>query len=273
MRRICEELDHLEKTYRILRLKDVKFPLEEYPKNVMILFLDIMQHRDDLIYGLCVLEEFERAGVKLFPPLKGMYYSDKFSNYLIWNRQLKQRMQMPETLCSINLNLSSKFLKKHRKIIFKPIAGSMGIGIEVVKSEDRLKELQDEYHALFLQEIISDRNYDLRTFIIGDRVIAQYARYNPKQLRKNIHLGAEAKSIDEMTDLDPEIKTFVKISKEIAKEISNVAELDIIGVDTLPSKDGQVYLIEWNSIPGFQGAEKATKINIARYIIDFLFSK
>ena len=103
MRRMCEELDHLGIKYKILQLKDIQFPFKEYPKYVMILFLDIMQYRDDLIYGLCIMEEFERNGVTLFPPLKGMYYSDKFSNYLLWNKYLKNIIQVPDTLCCLNL--------------------------------------------------------------------------------------------------------------------------------------------------------------------------
>lgn len=273
MRRMCEELDHLGIKYKILQLKDIQLPFKEYPKYVMILFLDIMQYRDDLIYGLCILEEFERNGVTLFPPLKGMYYSDKLSNYLLWNKYLKNIIQVPDTLCCLNLETGKQFLKKYQKVIFKPIAGSMGMGIEVVETENRLKELKDEYHALFLQEIIKDRGYDLRTFIIGDRVIAQYARYNPDNLLKNIHLGAIPKSLDAMSEIDPAVKNFANTSEQIAKEVSKIAELDIIGVDTLPSKDGQVYLIEWNSVPGFQGAEDATKINVAKEIINFLFSK
>ncbi|NVM54321.1 MAG: ATP-grasp domain-containing protein [Candidatus Helarchaeota archaeon] len=272
MRRISEELNRLGKKYRILRLADLRFPLKKYPKYIMILFLDIMQHRDDLIYGLCVLEEFTRAGVTVIPPIKGLYYSDKFSNYLLCNRYLRKTIQMPDTLCSINLEVSKEFLQQYKRLIFKPISGSMGIGIEIVETENRLKELQDQYHALFLQEIIPDRGYDIRTFVIGDQIVAQYARYNSKSFLKNIHLGAVPKSIDEMMELDPDIQSFADISREIAKEIRKVAELEIIGVDTLPSKkDGQVYLIEWNSVPGFRGAEEATGVNVAGEIVNFLF--
>jgi glutathione synthase/RimK-type ligase-like ATP-grasp enzyme len=46
--------------------------------------------------------------------------------------------------------------------------------------------------------------------------------------------------------------------------------LDIIGVDTLPSKDGNIYFLEWNSMPGFRGAEEVTGANIAGEIVKFL---
>ena len=237
----------------------------------MVLLLDIMQHRDDLIYGLCVLEELTRAGVKLIPSLEAFYNSDKFSNYLLWRRHLQKIVNMPESLCSINLDESLAFLRKHKQVIFKPISGTMGIGIEVLDTENRLKELLEKFHALFLQEIIPDRGYDIRTLVIGSRQVFQYVRYNPQQLRKNIHLGAVPKSIEAMEELDPETTRFAAISRDIAVEVQKVAGTEIIGVDTIPSKDGQIYLLEWNSVPGLRGAEDATKVNIAKEIVKILF--
>ncbi|HUY00465.1 MAG TPA: hypothetical protein VMV49_12975 [Candidatus Deferrimicrobium sp.] len=271
MQRISEELNRLGKSYQIIGWGDLNFPLERYPKYVMIFFLDIMQHRDDFIYGLCVLEELTRAGVTIIPSLKALYNSDKFANYLIWNRCLKDKISMPDTLCTINLEIGIKFLKKYKRVVFKPISSSQGLGIELVETENRLKELLEEYYALFLQELIIDRGYDLRILVIGDRIVVQYARYNPKKFLKNLHFGAIPKPIDAMMEIDPDIKHFTDISSQVAKEIGKVAELDIVGVDMLPSKEGKVYLLEWNTIPGFRGAEEATKMNIAKQIVTFLF--
>ncbi len=232
--------------------------------------MDIMQYRDDLIYGLCVLEELTREGVKILPSIEAIYNSDKFSNYLLWNRYLKGKIRMPETSCSINLEISKNFLKKHGKVLFKPISGSQGIGIEIIETENRLEELMRSYHALLLQKIIPDRGYDIRTVIIGGEVISQYARYNPNKTLKNLHLGAVPKSLEDMERIDPEISDYAKNSRTISKEISAIADLNFLGVDTLPSKDGETYLIEWNSIPGFRGAEAISKLNIAKKIIDSL---
>ncbi|TFG04154.1 MAG: ATP-grasp domain-containing protein [Promethearchaeota archaeon] len=276
MRRICEELEKIGKTsghdYKVLRWDALKFPLEYYPKYVLILYLDIMRHRDDLIYGLCVMEEFTRADVKLIPRLQGFYNSDKFANYLLWHRFLKPSIEMPDTLCCINLEMGIKFLNKYHKVIFKPISGSQGIGIEILETKHRLEELMAQYHALFLQEIIPDRGYDIRTLVIGDHFTAQYARYNPQQILKNIHLGASPKSISDMAEIDPQVTEFAEQSRRIATKIRDLVGLDLVGVDTLPSKDGILYLIEWNSVPGFRGAEEATKFNIGKVIVDLLFA-
>ncbi|MHA1263927.1 MAG: ATP-grasp domain-containing protein [Candidatus Helarchaeota archaeon] len=271
MQRICEELSELKVPYRIVKWDELTLPLKSYPSYAMILYLDIMHYHDDLIYGLCVLEELTRAHVRILPSLKGFYNSDKFTNYLLWHRYLKNSIQMPDTLCTINLKNGVSFLKKyHSRVLFKPISGSQGIGIEVVESETRLTEIFEHYHVLFLQQIIEDRGYDLRTLVIGNNFKIQYARYNPHRLRKNIHLGASPKALSEIRTLDPAIDRFALQSQKIAMNIKNFAELDLVGVDTLPARDGTLYLLEWNSLPGFHGAELATNVNIGKEFVKIL---
>jgi len=238
----------------------------------MVLSLEVMRSHDDLIYGLCILEELTRAGVKVIPPLSAIYDSDKFSNYLLWFRHLKTTIQMPDTCCSINSAVGLEFLSRYKKVIFKPVSGSKGKGIEIVETEERLIKLLEDYHVLYLQEIIPDRGYDLRTLVLGNRILAQYARYNPTHFLKNIHQGAVPKSVTEMESIDPPIKGFAKRSQKIVKDIQQITGLEIMGVDTLPSTDGRLYLLEWNSIPGFQGAEQVTKSNLAREIVQFFFN-
>jgi glutathione synthase/RimK-type ligase-like ATP-grasp enzyme len=271
LERIRAELDSLRKNYRVFGWADLRLPLKDYPKCVMVLSLEVMRSQDELIYGLCILEELTRAGTKVIPPLSAIYDSDKFSNYLLWARHLQNAIQMPDTCCSIDLAVNLEFLSRSKKVIFKPISGSKGEGIEIVETEKRLKELLDDYHVLYLQEVIPDRGYDLRTLMLGDRIIAQYARYNPTYFLKNIHQGAVPKSVPELESIDPSIKGFAKRSQKIVKDIQQVTGLELMGVDTLPSKDGRLYLLEWNSIPGFQGAEKVTKSNIAWEIVQFFF--
>jgi len=271
MLRISEELEYLGKEYKIIDWKDLKLPLEEYPKYAMVLSLGFMEKRDDLIYVLCILEEMTRAGVKIIPALAALYNCDKFSIYLLWQRYLQGVIQVPDTCCSINLRFGVEFLKRYKKVVFKPINKSHGAGIEIVETEDRLEELLEVHRVLFLQELIPDRGYDLRTLVLGDQVLCQYGRYNPKKFLKNIHQGAVPKSIEAMEPIDPEIMRFAKVSEEITQSIRQVTGLELIGIDTLPSKNGQVYLLEWNSIPGFNGAEKVAKTNIAREIVQFFF--
>ena len=45
---------------------------------------------------------------------------------------------------------------------------------------------------------------------------------------------------------------------------------DYAGVDLLPSRDGPVFVLEVNGIPGWQGLQQATGIDVAGAIVDHL---
>jgi glutathione synthase/RimK-type ligase-like ATP-grasp enzyme len=44
------------------------------------------------------------------------------------------------------------------------------------------------------------------------------------------------------------------------------------GVDLLPARDGTVYVLEVNGIPGWRGLQDATSIDVAGAIVDHLIS-
>jgi ribosomal protein S6--L-glutamate ligase len=48
---------------------------------------------------------------------------------------------------------------------------------------------------------------------------------------------------------------------------------DYAGVDLLVSKDGTVYVLEVNGIPGWKGLQEATGLNVAARLVDFLASQ
>ena len=45
------------------------------------------------------------------------------------------------------------------------------------------------------------------------------------------------------------------------------------GVDLLPARDGAVYLLEVNGIPGWRGLQQATTIDVAGAIVDHLMER
>jgi glutathione synthase/RimK-type ligase-like ATP-grasp enzyme len=48
---------------------------------------------------------------------------------------------------------------------------------------------------------------------------------------------------------------------------------DYVGVDLLPARDGTVYVLEANGIPGWSGVQSATSVDIAGAIVDHLIAK
>jgi glutathione synthase/RimK-type ligase-like ATP-grasp enzyme len=44
----------------------------------------------------------------------------------------------------------------------------------------------------------------------------------------------------------------------------------LAGVDLLPGRDGKLYTIEVNAVPGWKGLAKALGMDVARMVIDFV---
>jgi ribosomal protein S6--L-glutamate ligase len=95
--------------------------------------------------------------------------------------------------------------------------------------------------------------------VIGDRVVAAMQRQGaPGEFRSNLHRGGAS--------------TSVKISpQERATAVKAAATLglNVCGVDMLRSKRGPL-VVELNSSPGIEGLEKASGVDVAAFMIEFL---
>ena len=114
-----------------------------------------------------------------------------------------------------------------------------------------------------VQEFIKEAaGADLRCLVIGGKVVAAMMRQAAEgEFRANVHQGGTV------------MKT--KLSKEesaIARKAAKVIGLGICGVDILRSDSGPKVL-EINSSPGFEGIERATGLNVAGKMIEYIESK
>jgi len=81
--------------------------------------------------------------------------------------------------------------------------------------------------------------------------------------KTNLSAGGKAESYDLEEDL-------VELSVEATAAIG----LEYSGVDILRSEDdGEAYVIELNSTPGWQGLQTVTEKDITAMVVDFLLSK
>ncbi|MDP4918087.1 MAG: 30S ribosomal protein S6--L-glutamate ligase, partial [Haliea sp.] len=78
------------------------------------------------------------------------------------------------------------------------------------------------------------------------------------EYRSNLHRGGTA----EVIKLRPD-------ERRLAVKAARVMGLDLAGVDILRSNHGSL-VIEVNSSPGLEGIEKATGIDIANKIIEYI---
>lgn len=149
-------------------------------------------------------------------------------------------------------------------VIIKWLNSTHGIGVvKAATKPDAVAIMEAFIHmkgrALAQEFIRESEGIDIRSFVVGDRVVAAMERRaQGGEFRSNLHRGAEAVRID----LTPEE---IDISLKSAKTLG----LNIAGVDLLRSKNGPV-VIEVNASPGLEGIEGATGVNVAMEIIKFV---
>lgn len=149
-------------------------------------------------------------------------------------------------------------------LVVKLLEGTQGIGVVLAETQKAAESVIEAFRGLeaniLVQEYIQEAGgADVRCFVIGGRVIASMERRaRPGEFRSNLHRGGTATK----ARLTPEERsTAVRAAKAMG--------LNVAGVDILRSNHGPV-VMEVNSSPGLEGIERATEVDVAGKIIEFL---
>ena len=144
--------------------------------------------------------------------------------------------------------------------VAKGLESSMGNEIFLVENKTFYKELADKYGQdkewLFEEFISSSFGRDIRFYSIRGNVVACMQRKSKADFRANVALGASV----EPYEITPQIR-------QIARDIYDQTKLDFLGIDLLFGTD-KPYFCEINVMPGLEGIETSSGINIAKLIID-----
>ena len=148
--------------------------------------------------------------------------------------------------------------------VIKLLEGTQGRGVvltETMEAAVSAIETMKKIDAnILIQEFISEANgEDIRAIVVGDKVVASMKRKaKPGEFRSNVHLGG---SVEGYKLTEDEEKNAIKAAK--------VLGLSVAGVDLIQSQRGPL-ILEVNSSPGLEGIERASGIDVAGKIIDYL---
>ena len=148
--------------------------------------------------------------------------------------------------------------------VIKLLEGTQGRGVVLTETMDAaisaIETMKKIDANILIQEFISEsKGEDIRAIVVGDKVVASMKRKaKPGEFRSNVHLGGSVENY-ELNDLE----------KENAVKAAKVLGLSVAGVDLIQSNRGPLVL-EVNSSPGLEGIEKASGIDVADKIIEYL---
>jgi RimK family alpha-L-glutamate ligase len=187
---------------------------------------------------------------------------DKF-----WTTALLEQagVPVPETVVCERPDDAVAAFRALGDVIVKPLFGSMGLGMVRVSDAEMAFRVSRTLEAIrgvyYLQRAVDHAGCDVRAFVVGDRVIGAIERRAPGW-RTNLARGGEARPIT----LSPEWTA-------LALRAAHAVGAEYAGVDLLPARDGTVYVVEVNGIPGWRGLQEATSIDVAGAIVEHLLER
>jgi ribosomal protein S6--L-glutamate ligase len=149
-------------------------------------------------------------------------------------------------------------------VVVKLLQGTQGIGVVLAESAAAAASVIDAFHGLeqdiLIQKFIKEsKGADIRALVVGRRVVAAMRRQAVAgEFRSNIHRGGKAKQIRLPAEY-----------RKTALAAARILGLRVAGVDMIESKEGPM-IMEVNSSPGLEGIEKATGVDVARAIIEYI---
>lgn len=216
---------------------------------------------EQVVFRMDLLARLEASGVRVVNSAKAIEAA--VDKYLASARLAAAGFKIPRTIvCQTADEAMEGFAELGGDVVLKPLFGAEGRGITRLADEAlalrAFKMLEQLGAVLYLQQFIQHDGCDLRLLVIGDRVLGM-TRRNPLDWRTNISRGATAEPLE----VTPELA-------EMAHRAAQAVGATLAGVDLLPGRDGQLYAIEVNAVPGWKALARANGVDVARLVLDFV---
>jgi ribosomal protein S6--L-glutamate ligase len=215
-------------------------------------------------YGLAVLRQFEVMGVY---PLNESVAIGRSRDKLRCLQLLARRgIGLPITAFTHDPRQAEDIINLvgGPPVVIKLLEGTQGIGVVLGETAKSAKSVIEAFHGanvnILVQQFIKEAEaMDIRLLVIGDRVVAAMKRQGPAgEFRSNLHRGG----LGEKVRITPQERT-------MAVRAARTLGLNVCGVDMLRAEGGPL-VVEVNSSPGIEGLEKATGVDVAGLMIEFL---
>jgi ribosomal protein S6--L-glutamate ligase len=215
-------------------------------------------------FGTAVVRQFEQMDVYTPNTANGITNSrDKLRATQILSRH---NIGMPATAFVHNRGDVRGAIKQvgGAPVVIKLLEGTQGIGVilapEVKVAEAIIETLHSTKQNVLIQRFIAEsRGRDIRALVVGDRVVAAMRRVAVgDEFRSNVHRGGTVEPVELTHEFE-----------QAAVRSAQIMGLRVAGVDMLEGASGPL-VMEVNSSPGLEGIERATGLDVAGAIIDYI---
>ena len=216
---------------------------------------------EQVIFRMDALAQLEATGTVVVNPPKTIEAA--VDKYLGLAKLQSAGLPVPPTIvCQTCDAAMDAFEKLGQDVVIKPLFGSEGRGIARVNDEAMavraFKLLEQLGGVIYVQQFVPHDGSDMRILLVGDKLFS-IRRSNAGDWRTNVSRGATVEAIVP----DDEV---VHLARKAAKTLN----AGIAGVDLVRQKDGQIFVLEVNSSPGWKAVAKTTSSDIARTVLEYV---
>jgi RimK family alpha-L-glutamate ligase len=221
---------------------------------------------EQVIYRVDALHWIEDKGIRVVNSARAIERAvDKFYTTALMHQA---GLPVPETVVCERaddaMDAIRRMLAGGAEVIIKPIFGSMGHGLVRVGDVDVawrvVRPLEQMRSVFYVQRAIEHGGRDIRLFVVGPRVVGAIERIAPDgDWRTNVARGGTARPID----VSPRWHDY-------AIRAAAIIGADYAGVDIIESHSGESFVLEVNGIPGWQGLQTATGVDVATGIVELI---
>lgn len=214
---------------------------------------------EQVVFRMDALAQLEAAGVAVVNRAKAI--ETAVDKYLASARLQAAGMLVPETIvCQTADEALAALERLGGDVVVKPLFGGEGRGIARVSDAAVARRvfvtLEQLGSVLYVQRFVPHDGVDWRLLVVGDEVLGM-KRINADDWRTNISLGGRAAPLEVSAEL-----------AGLAKRAAAAVGASVAGVDFLPGRDGRLYAIEVNAVPGWRALAEVTGVDVAARVLD-----
>jgi ribosomal protein S6--L-glutamate ligase len=214
---------------------------------------------EQVVFRMDALARVEAAGVPVVNSAKAIEAA--VDKYLATARLQSAGMLVPPTVaCQTADAALAAFEALGGDVVVKPLFGGEGRGLARVSDEATARRvfmaLEQIGSVLYVQQFIPHDGVDWRLLVVGDQVLGM-RRVNPDDWRTNISRGARAEPLEVTVEL-----------AALARRAADAVGASVAGVDLLPGRDGRLYALEVNAVPGWRALASATGAQVADMVLE-----
>jgi RimK family alpha-L-glutamate ligase len=217
---------------------------------------------EQVVFRMDLLHRLQVRGVTVLNPPRAVEIC--VDKYLATAQLEAAGLRVPPTIvCQHAAAALAAFEQLGGDVVVKPLFGSEGRGMVRISDADlawrTFRTLERTQCVLYVQQFIAHPGWDLRAFVINNRIVAAMRRRARGGWRTNVAQGGAA----EVVRLDT-------VETDLALRAARAVGCPVAGVDLLPGPSGEWYVLEVNAVPGWRALAPVSGVDVAAETLRFL---